>query len=274
MASFSEIAKRKIAGVPVLYLAGAFVVILAIVAWRMKTTASPDEPTGDENTTSENVPTDGDPNVDYSGLATQGTVTVVQGGEKTEEESKKATNEEWERSAVDYLVDAKLATPTEAQSAIHKYLQGSDLTYDEGKLKDAAILKLKLPPEPLTTIGNVGSSPAQKQFSNYPGKHTVKGSNDNTPSKLAALYYGSASAVYVDEIVAANPTLGPAGTTYRSGTTLVIPRWTGIKYYTTTKKTLWPSQVAAKNGISYAQVLALNPGKAVPYKLGEKIRID
>jgi hypothetical protein len=270
--NFQEIASKKVAGVPVLYLAAAFVAILAFVAWRMKPSAPEEEPTGDEGTTPDNAPT-GEDDVDYSGLNTNGTVTVVQ-GPPVAEEATKQTNDDWERAAVDYLVDAKLATPSEAQNAIRKYLEGNDLSFEEGALKDKAIMKLKLPPEPLTTLGNVGQAPGQKQFSNYPGRHTVKGSNDNTASKLAMIYYNSGSSPYAAEIVAANSALGPSGTTYAPGTSVTIPKWTGIRYYKTTKSTLWPSQVAAKNGLSYAQIIALNPGKTAPYKLGEKIRVD
>lgn len=269
MASFSEIANKRIAGVPVLYLAGAFVVILAIVAWKMKPSTPAEEPTGDEGTTRDNVPDDD--NVDYSGLATQGTVTVVQ-GTTPPVEPVKSTNEDWERAAVDYLVDAKLATPSEAQSAINKYLEGSALSFDEGKLKDAAIIKLKLPPEPLAAIGTVGTAPAQKQFSQFPGKHTVKGSNDNTAAKLAGLYYGNSTTDRRILIVGANARLGPDGTTYPAGSVLTIPAYKPPTYFRTTATTKWPSQVAKVNGTNATAIQTLNAQIATPYPVGTLVR--
>lgn len=272
MASFNEIAQKKVAGIPVLYLAGAFVAILAIVAWKMKPSVPPEEPTGDESTTPGNVPTD-EGDVDYSGLATNGTVTVVQGNQNQDQAADAPTNDDWERSAVDYLVSAKMATPGEAQSAINKYLEGANLSFDEGKLRDAAITKLKLPPEPLHTIGSTGSEPAKKQAGTLPGTHIVKGPNDNTPGKLAVLYYGNGDALHVNKIVSENLALGPAGATYNAGTKVHIPFYANPRYYTIDKSHVWPSQVAAKNGISYHQFTALNPGLVAPYKVGTKVRV-
>jgi hypothetical protein len=272
--NFSELAQRKVAGIPVLYLAGAFVAILAIVAWKMKPSVPDDEVTGDEGTTPDNVPTDsGDPDAaDYSGLVSQGTVTVVQ-GTQTPTDAVKQTNEDWERAAITYLVDAKLASPSAAQNAIHKYLEGVNLSYDEGKLKDAAITKLKLPPEPLVQVGTVGTAPAQKQFSNFPGRHTVKGPNDNTASKLAQLYYGNSAADRINTIAAANTKLGPASTSYSPGAVVSIPTWTTPYTMTATKYYNTASKIGSKNGLSAAQVVALNPGMVFPVKVGTKVRI-
>src|SRR4051812_2219979 len=109
MASFQEIARKKVAGVPVIYLAGGFVIILAIVAFKMKSSAP--EATGDESTTTDNVPEDGaseasDMAGDYSGLNTNGTV-IVAPQQTTAQEAVKETNETWERAAIDYLITEK-----------------------------------------------------------------------------------------------------------------------------------------------------------------------
>ncbi len=269
---WKSLVQKRIGGVPVLYIAAAFVVILAVVAWKMKPT---EEVTGDEATTPENVPESADDpaGADYSGLATQGTVTVVQGGTTADEESEKETNDDWERAAVSYLIEAKLATAGAAQTAINKYLEGADLSYDEGALRDAAVTKLGLPPEKLTTVGQVGLAPAQKQFSNFPGKHTVKNVNDNTAAKLAQLYYGNGDQAHALKIVAANSSLGPNGTTYSVGASVNIPRWENPRFYTITKTTQWPSQVAAKNGMTVESFTFLNPGLVAPYKVGSKVRV-
>lgn len=271
--NFQEFAKKRVFGVPVLYLALAGVIVLAVVAWKMK--PAEEEVTGDENTTPDNVPVSDEDSAaaDYSGLNGTGTVTVVQNGSTTDEEAVKETNDDWFRSAVAYLTQEKKATVTEAQQAINKYLEGADLTYAEGQLKDAAVLKLGLPPERLTTVGTVGAAPAQKQFNNFPGNHTVKGSSDNTASKLAALYYGNGDTSHALKIVLHNAVKGPNGTTYNVGDTIKIPAWENPRYYTITKTTQWPSQVAAKNGISVSGFTYLNPGLVAPYKIGSKVRV-
>lgn len=273
MASFDEIVKKKVVGVPVLYWALAAVVILGIVAWRMKPapeTAVTDDPDAENGATDPLT----DPGSDYSGLATQGTVTVVQGGTTTQQEAKEQTNEDWERAAVAYLIEDKKVTATDAQAAISKYLDGVDLTFDEGALKNAAVAKLGLPPERLSSVGAVGTAPAQKQFSLFPGRHTVKGPNDNTPGKIAQLYYGNSGKAYVDTIVSQNFRYGGATTTYTPGTIINVPTWYEPRYVTVSKTTgQYPSQIGAKNGIDYKVVEGLNPGVSAPYAIGTKIRV-
>jgi hypothetical protein len=287
MASFKEIARKKVAGVPVIYLAGGFVVILGIVAYKMKSTATPPA-TGDESTTTDNVPTDGASDAsgmagDYSGLSTTGTV-IVSPQQTTTEDAVKETNDTWERSAVTYLIESKLATPGDAQSAISHYLSGNDLSFDEGKLRDAAITKLKLPPEPLSGIGTTGQAPAQKQFTNFPGKHTVKGNNDNSPYRLANLYYGTGpnsdptqvSQGWVEDanhIVEMNTALGPVTTTYPIGTVVNIPQKVTPVYHTTRANYRYFSAIAAANGMSQAQIQALNPSLANPAPIGVRVRV-
>lgn len=265
---FKALLNKKVVGVPVLYLAGAFVAILAVVAWRMKPApeAAVTDPDADDTAL--------DPALDdYAGLATNGTVTVVQGGTSAEEESKKETNDDWERAAVAFLISEKLATAGEAQTAINKYLEGADLSYDEGRLRDAAVTKLGIPPEKMSTVGTVGLAPAQRQFNNFPGTHTVKNVNDNTAGKLAQLYYGNSDTAHALKIAANNSGLGPLGVTYNVGTVVKIPRWENPRYYTITKTTQWPSQVAAKNGMSVEAFTFFNPGLVAPYKVGSKVRV-
>lgn len=266
MASFNELVKKKVAGVPVVYLGLAAAVGLALVAWKMKATNTPADttaPAGD--TTAE---------PDYSGLATTGTV-VVAPQQTTVSAATAETNESWMKAAVDYLVnDAKVATVGDAQLAISLYLEGQDLTYEQGKLRDMAVAKLKLPPESLPRVGVTAAAPAQKQFSKFPGKHTVKGSNDNTASKLATLYYGNGDALHANRIVELNAALGPAGTTYSTGTVIQIPAWTTPTYYTVTGKNRdqYATTLAAKFGLTVAMLQALNPSLTFPAKVGTKVR--
>jgi hypothetical protein len=271
---WKSLSSKKIAGIPVLYLVAAAVVIFAVWAWQMK--SSGDEPTGDENTTGESVPESEDDSAaaDYSGLTTSGTVTVVQPATE-ETESVKQTNDDWFRAAVAYLIEEKKATAGEAQTAINNYLEGNDMSYEQGALRDAAVVKLGLPPERIATLGNVASKadpPFQRQFSNFPGKHTVKGKNDHQPWQLAA-YYGNPNWDNANLIAAANPKLGPPNTIYPVGTVVNIPAWVSPSWATTTSSMRHFKTVAAKNGTTVDALRMLNPNKQEPFAVGIKVRI-
>lgn len=263
MASFQEIANKKVAGVPVIYLAGAFVVILAFVAYKLPSKES--APTDTGTGTEEAVPAA----EDYSSLATTGTVTVVQSAQDSIEKTT-PTNEEWARTAVGYLIESKVATPSEAEAAIAHYLAGANLSFAEGKLKDAAILKLGLPPEPLATLGSVGIQPARKQIGILPGTHKVVNSNDNSITKLASLYYGKTDPKYVRSIASANPKI-PMGAALDPGTSVVIPAFVEPRYYTAGDTGI--SAIAVKNGTTTAALKILNPGMSFPVKKGTKVRV-
>lgn len=275
---FKSLASKKVFNIPVLYIAGAAVLVLAYFAWKMKTSSNTDttgvDATADGATT---TAADAVASGDYSGLNTQGTVTVVQGATTADAGAVKPTNEDWARSAVTWLISNKKATATQAQAAVDHYLSGNDLSYDESVMIDAVIASKDIgqPPEKVA-IGNVGNAPlAQKQFSNFPGTHTVKGSNDNTAGKLATLYYGNSGADYTNLITANNAVLGPSTTTYTVGTVVRIPAWHTPKYYTVTGASdTRASQVAAKNGTYATTIAGLNPGVSEPYKKGQKLRVS
>lgn len=268
---FDAIAKKKFLNIPVLYWVGGFVLILAVVAYRMKPSV---EPTSATDAAGTGVDTDGavDESNPYGGLATNGTV-IVAPQQPQASDAVAETNDTWARAAVNYLIESKQATPGAAQAAIQKYLQGDNLTFEEGILRDSAIAKLTLPPEPLVNIGQVSEKPGQKQFSNFPGTHTVKGTNDNTPAKLATIYYGSGDALHQNKIVAANTSLGPASTTYNVGNRIHIPLWITPKYFTAHAGFLTDYQIARANGIAAINVLNLNPGMSFPVVSGAKVRV-
>lgn len=279
--NYSEIMKKKVLGVPVLYLAAGFVAILAVVAWRMKSTpdtntagVNPADATAGAEDEASNALAGMEASGAYSGYTTNGSVIVTPTPTPTQN-AEEQTNQKWLASAIDYVVnDAKLATVGQAQLALTKYLDGEDLSYDEGRIRDAALTKLKLPPEGVAKVGITASAPAQKQFSASSGKHTVKGTNDNTAALLAALYYGVGDDLHRDRIVEYNTDLGLASTTYPVGTVVTIPAYTNPNYYTVTGKNndTSVSVVAAKHGLSVAQIQALNPGLTYPISVGTKIR--
>jgi len=277
--TFDDLAKKKVLGVPVLYLGAAFVTILAIIAWRMKpaadtTTAgtNPEDGTagasGDGQTTGQLAGTT-DP---YGGLDTNGTI-VVQPSDTTASPGAQPTNETWLGEAVPYVASTLKMSSGTVQVGLNKYLNGDDLTYDEGRMRDTALDKFGLPPEGTTGFGQTGSQPAQKQFSVFPGKHVVKNSNDNTSTKLAVLYYGNGDWAHSSFIAAHNPSLGPTGNTYVVGTAISIPDYTRPHYYSVPKGVTTFAQVAAKNGTTSQIIQLYNPQASQPLKAGQTLRV-
>lgn len=128
--------KRKVAGVPVIYLAGGFVAVLAVLAWQMK-------PAAEE---SDDAETAEDESGEIYPRPTDGTV-VVQPVQPTPAEPPYEDNETWLRKAVAFLVARKGRSPGEAQQAMQSYIAGEDLTYDQGVMRDDAVRELGLPPD-------------------------------------------------------------------------------------------------------------------------------
>lgn len=266
--AFSDLARKKVAGVPVIYLAGGAVAVLAVVAWKLKptVTAPADTP----------VDSGGDPNaVDesaYSGLATQGTVTVVQQPNQTVPDEVVKTNSTWVRDGAAWLVSEKRVDGTAAYAALTKYVNGQDRSFDENTLVNLVIDHQGAPPDDIAEGGTSGTAPAQKQFNEFPGRHVVKNSSDNGFPQLASLYYNSSAPDRVDLLQAANPTLGEAGP-WPTGTVVIIPTYHAPVYYTVASaKGETASQVASKNGISLYQLAVLNNVRGGVYQPGYTLK--
>lgn len=281
MISYHELVKKKFLNVPFLYWALAAVTILAIVAWKLNPTTAEEVTDPDDAGNADPSAAGGlnDPTTaDYDSLLPSGTVIVAPQAQPAAD-AVEQTNDMWARSAIMYLINDKGVSPGDAQTAITLYLQGADLSTEQAGWRDLAIKKLELPPEPLDTIGTVttpaGASP-QRQFTNFPGKHTVKSNSDHTPTQLAALYYGSGKWVLgANKIAEMNHSYGPASTTYPAGTVVTIPEWREPVYYTSTATTNTAAKIAAKYkpNLTATQVNDLNPGMAFPVKVGTKVRV-
>jgi hypothetical protein len=276
--TFKEFAAKKVAGVPVLYLGAAGAIILAIVAWRMKPT--PDEDTAgvdpedgaagaDEESNAGGLIGMGTP---YDGFTTNGTVVVQPTVPEADEVDTIDDNDEWARAGAEWLVAKNKATGTQAATALNKYIGGEELSYEQNALVDEVIKEKGQPPDPIGAIGTISPSPAQKQFQAFPGHHVVKNNNDNTPAKLATLYYGNGDALHANKIAAANNKLGPSGTTYSAGTRVFIPAWVSPGYFIATASARSAQDIAKKSGISVAVLQGLNPGMVFPVAIGTKVR--
>jgi hypothetical protein len=197
-------------------------------------------------------------------------------GPSTPVPAKPKTNAEWETAGVAYLISIGHSQSAAAES-LYKYLNGLSQSEGSKQLRDKVIAKLGEPPSPFAKNGSVpiSAAPAQKQFNLFPGTHTVKNANDDTPYELAKLYYGQNSAEYRRLIVAANAKYSEVDTVnYPAGTRLTIPKWTGVHTYTVKgDKDNSPTEIAAKNGTTAAYIRALNPGVTIPYKAGTKVRV-
>ena len=144
------VAKKKVLGVPVLYLIGGFVAILAVLAWRMKATPKT-APATDPNATDQSTPagtiggTIG--GAVYPNMPT-GTVITPPPGSMIPDPSTVpyVDNSTWIRKAVAWLI-SNGENPGTAQTALQHYLAGSDLTYSEGAIRDKAVRQFGLPPD-------------------------------------------------------------------------------------------------------------------------------
>jgi hypothetical protein len=268
--------RKKVGGVPVLYIAALLVAILAVVAWKL----NPSAPTeGDDATPDEEGDAAGDPaNADYSGFATNGTVTVQQGTDPaTVSPVVVQTNERWATNASNWLVAQGLASGTVAQTATRKYIDGESLSTAEGKLIDAATKQFGVPPEPLTA-GGVTADPIAAAIPRKQGPlprlykngtaHIVRNTAENDFYKLAKLYYGSDHYDYVNFLEVANLSYPKGHNTLRVGDAINIPTYTPPKYYVTYKAGMTADEIAAKNSTTAAAIREFNDNTKFPVTKG------
>ena len=274
--NFNEFAAKKVLGVPILYLIGAAVAILVVVAWKMKPSA--------ESPASEDVPADAaggaeDGSDPYDDFETKGTVivqpTTVPNPDPNLANQSITTNQEWVVKGVALLLKDNKASGTQASSALNKYLNGQDRSYEEDILVNLVIKDLGLPPDGADQGGTTGPKPVAKQFTGS-GTHTVQGTSDNTASALAGVYYGSNAQDRVDLIEAAN--VGKGGGPWATGTKIVVPEYTVPKYYITPASGyLSAKNLAAKQGVSLDKLALLNnPAGGIynpEYRFGPNSRV-
>lgn len=268
---------KKVAGVPVIYLAALFVGILAVVAWRMK--PSSDEPEAGGDPASENG-VDGDPdpyeNPEWSANAPPVYVSpdpaAVTGNPTIQ------TNEQWVAKGTEWLVAQGRASGGNAFAILNRYIDGDQLSYAEGQLRDAVIKQFGVPPEPFVpgSTNKPAEGIATKQ-GNPPTTHTVKGTKDNNFWKLAKLYYGSDHYDYVNTLEVANISIpkskDAATAAFPVGTKVTIPKYTAPKYYLATKTVNTPQAIASRNSTTAAAIMEYNDSYKWPVKAGTKVRV-
>jgi hypothetical protein len=261
---------KKILNVPVLYYAIAAVILLAYYAWKLKPASSGEDSSGgdiDPGTTK------GDP---YAGSGLGGVSNPIVGTTDPSDASVTVptvyTNDQWVRDGASFLGTHKEVDGIHAQQALTKYINGQSLSYQEGQWVNAWIKEKGLPPDGVSEGTSVAAKPAQRQFTHFPGVHTVKGGNDNGYTALAKLYYNR-GADGIDLLQAANTNLGPSGP-WPIGTKVKIPAYHAPQYFTATKSNRTRESIAKSHAMSVAQLNVLNGNiKHWPVPVGTKVRV-
>jgi hypothetical protein len=273
-----EFFKKRVAGIPMLYIVVVGVGIFALVAWKLKAAtpavdpAATDPAATDAGATDTTGVTTGDlAGSVYDSLKTAGTVVVAPSTDTVTTPETVKTNATWISDGVAWLIAQDKATGTAANSALSKYVQGQDRSYDEQYLVDLWYRQGGPPPDGVEPAGTIGAKPAQKQ-GNPPLAHEVKGSSDNSYGDVAMLYYGHNEQATYDLVQAANPQLGLTGP-FAVGTKINVPVYHVPKNYVLPYD-MTASQIAGKNGITAYQFSALNNTSKTQFKKGNTVRVS
>ena len=271
--------RKKVAGIPVVWVAGAGVAVLAVYAYR--THANTDQSTnqdqqGDtsDDPDSQAAAIDQKYQTSYDQFTTKGSVSAAPPGDTTQEPEVE-TNTSWLKKGIQWQISKGVSAGV-AQSALQTYLSGSNLTYDQAQIRDAVIKEFGLPPDPPDKTNNPDQpkvADVGKAQGPLPRTHIIKGTADNTYAKIATLYYPSGDTASVTLLANANRTKLTGSGPWKVGTGVYVPKYSVPKYYTSTKKTDTLKEIAAKNGVSQASVRALNPGMKFPVKSGTRVRV-
>jgi len=155
--SIAELTKKKVIGIPVPYLAVGGVVILVVVAVKTKSVPTESEavaaePEGD---LASRGPIGGDV---YPSMP-EGTVIVapVTSPEVGPSNTEIADNDTWLRRGVALLIKNG-KNPGSAQVALQLYLDGGNMTYEQGIMRDMVIREFGIPPF-AGSVGSTGSAP-------------------------------------------------------------------------------------------------------------------
>jgi len=256
-----ELSRKKVAGIPVAYAGAAMAAGGLWYALRAKPTPEPPADTP-VDPASDNAGVDQPTFIasPVSGTLGVGSVTSA----VTQD-----TNDQWVRRAVTFLVAAGVGV-SDASNALNKYVDGAQLSYDEGKLRDRAVAQFGLPPEsvPMSPTQPY-KGPATRQGT-PPITHKVSGKSDDTFNELTLLYYGLNNADAVRYLKSANVGVSEP---FVFGQAIVIPKWHAPKFYKATRANHTLYDIARVNGQSAGEVQALNPGVKFPVKVGTRVRV-
>lgn len=201
---------QKIGGIPFPVLAG--VVVVGALGYSMYRKRKAGAAPAADTSAGGNQTDQGQPVFEANKVPAQSTTNAVLAGT-----GQIATNDDWRRLGIQWLVSNKAMSATDASRVIDDYLAGNPQSVSDGQLRDAVIAVYGLPP----TIPSGGSSatPSKAKTQGTPPTiHYVQGSGDTTFLELSMLYY--ASTAYVQALTDANPN---AGEPFNIGTPIQIP---------------------------------------------------
>lgn len=287
MESLKALMGKKVAGIPVIYIIGLFVAILAVIAWRMKPSAEPSETPVEPTATEEDDPFgQGDPA--YPGGAPTFVANPVPGylnPDANQGPSSIDDNMKWLRRSIEWLVGQGHASVDQATVALQKYLSGEHLSVNEGKLRDLAISHYGLPPElpdsggtdeansPLPPNENPPSNPPPLTFT-PPGYYVTRAGD--TWTSLATRFYGSGDDAHVDFLQSWNVRSGaPHSGGMAAGIRLWVPNYSPPKYIKATATMRTAADIIKKNPPlnSTAMLSELNDGMKFPVAIGTRVRV-
>ena len=257
------IISSKVGGIPVW---GIAIVALGGMVWYLNkgTTTTPSSDTVSSDTSS-------DITSDTAPISTTGDSTIAS---STSEVTQTSTNADWQKSAMQLIVPLGLDRSV-VESGIAKYLAGDGLTWDENTAINAIITKIGPPPEGTGGVSAVAkNNAAAKRQGTPPVQHTVKSSNEDSYAKLAQLYWGRSDTAAINQLREDNPSYSTA-TGFDIGTVIHVGKYRNPSYYVTTSKVRTLAAVAAHNGLTQPQIMALNPTLkyGVNLKIGEKVQV-
>lgn len=267
MDKFKTLLDKKVAGVPVVLIVVLVMGGLLYGAVRMRPAPEEIEPLEEDGEP------DGDTLEDTSVPVFSATPVIYQpSGGSVASTPQEDTNELWGRRSIEWLI-ANGETVNAAQQAIQGYLNGSTLSFDQGRIRDKAVGQFGLPPEPMEYGGTKGEGTYKGPFTAQgtpPLDHTVKGKSDDTANELSRGYYGSER--FAARILSVNTTKGSGP--WKPGTVIRVPEARRPRYYRATNATRTIYAIAKKNSTSVGAIEALNPGVKFPVKAGKRVRVQ
>lgn len=151
LSNVSAVARKRVLGVPVLYLVAAVVVVFAVYAFRMKPSTETATATESDDPAAPVQDTETYPELPSGTVYAPQTPTVTPEA-ADDANASIASNQEWLSRGTSYLVSQGVAGGV-AQESLQKYLSGAQLSFVQAGHRDKVIAEYGIPPEAMTTGG-------------------------------------------------------------------------------------------------------------------------
>ncbi len=175
--------RKKVLGVPVLYVAGGLVAVLAVYAWKAKKTVSETAASADTFSSTDASAPIGEAFPELS----SGTVVVAPATPAATVETGFESNDEWIKAGISQLEGE---SPTAVQGALQAYLNGQQISYQQGRWVDS-VLRMQGAPPFLQDVGGVAAETAPVRPSTPSNTPTPAPDNVGTLRQSIAAAYRS-----------------------------------------------------------------------------------